>query len=64
MAHEVISYRGSFARSPAGSARHCSSSFFLIIIVRRMSLGGMRGRRRTWWGRVKLSLICSSSQSQ
>lgn len=24
----------------------------------------MRGRRRTWWGRVKLSLICSSSQSQ
>lgn len=36
--HEVISYRGSFARSPAGSARHCSSSF-LTIIAREMFMG-------------------------
>lgn len=38
MTHEVISCRGSFARSPAGSARHCSSSF-VTIIARGMFLG-------------------------
>lgn len=38
MTHEVISYRGSFVHSPAGSARHCSS-FFLATIARGISLG-------------------------
>ena len=38
MRHEVISCRDSFARSPAGPARHSSSSFFLLIIVRKVLL--------------------------
>lgn len=62
--HEVISYRGSFARF----ARGFFSSLFLLIPdhhrPRDVHEGRRDRRRRTWWGRVKLSLICWSSQSQ
>lgn len=62
--HEVISYRGLFARFARG---FCSSLFLLNPVHHRPRdvSEGIRVRcRRTWWGRVKLSLICWSSQSQ
>lgn len=62
--HEVISFRRSIARFARG---FCSSLFLLIPNHNRPRHvhEGMRDRRRrTWWGRVKLSLICCWSQSQ
>lgn len=58
MTHEVISCRGSFARSPAGPARHCSSSFFLIIIARRGSLrDGVSSSYLVGQGQAELDLF-------